>query len=454
MASTSARATHSTGPSLTTISAKAGSHAMVSPLIARLVEVAPDPRRIAEALGDRPGTVLLWSASGGGPSYVACDPSRSVRGLDPERDLALDPSCGELLTFPRWIGLMPYEARRALERPGRTAGADARPAPHVSEPVWWRYGAVARITDHVLVAGDEPDAVRRLCSLLRGSRFVSDHQPAQLEPLIDDDPPKAHIGRVERALELIAQGEIYQVNLARRLRFAASGSALSLLRLLGGARPPFGAAFAVDGIDVVSTSPELFLALDPDGRVLTSPIKGTRPRGRDATEDAALARELDCDPKERAELTMVLDVERNDLGRVAVPGSLRLIEPPRVHAHSTVHHRAATLSARLRPGVSRAALLEAMLPSGSVTGAPKIRSMEVIAELEASRRGLYTGALGFIRHDGGLRLAMAIRTLTVQGGEGHYFVGGGIVADSKPDRELEETRWKAVQLVPRRSPVP
>jgi anthranilate/para-aminobenzoate synthase component I len=428
---------------------------MVFPLIARLVEVAPDPRRIAEALGDRPGAVLLWSASGGGPSYVACDPLRSVRQLDPERDLAVDPSRGELSTFPRWIGLLPYEARRALERPGRTAAIDARPVPHVSEPVWWRYGAVARITDHVLVAGDEPDAVQRLCALLRGARVASDPQASRLEPLIDDDPPEAHIGRVERALELIARGEIYQVNLARRLRFAASGSALGLLRLLGGrARPPFGAAFAMEGIDVVSTSPELFLALDPDGRVRTSPIKGTRPRGRDATEDAALARELDCDPKERAELTMVLDVERNDLGRVAEPGSLRLIEPPRVHAHSTVHHRAATLTARLRPDVSRAALLEAMLPSGSVTGAPKIRSMEVIAELEPSRRGLYTGALGFIRHDGGLRLAMAIRTLTVQGGEGHYFVGGGIVADSLPDRELEETRWKAVQLVPGRSTVP
>jgi anthranilate/para-aminobenzoate synthase component I len=299
----------------------------------------------------------------------------------------------------------------------------------------------------VLVAGDHPLAVRELCALLcrRGGTAVD--QPARLEALGEDDPPRAHIARVERALELIARGEIYQVNLARRLRFRASGSALGMLRMLGlRARPAYGAAFAMEGLDVASTSPELFLALDPDRRVWTAPIKGTRPRGRDAGHDGALARELDGDPKERAELTMVLDVERNDLGRVAVPGSVRLIDRPRVHTHSTVHHRAATLSARLRRDVSRTALLEAMLPSGSVTGAPKIRAMELIAELEASRRGLYTGALGFIRHDGGLRLAMAIRTLTARSGEGHYFVGGGIVADSDPERELEETRWKAVQL--------
>jgi anthranilate/para-aminobenzoate synthase component I len=430
---------------------------MASPLIARLVDVPPDPLRLAAALEGRAGAVLLWSAAGCGPSYVTCDPARSVSGLDPERDLALDPSGGELSTFPRWIGLLPYESRRALERRGRAALPDSRPVPHLSEPVWWRYGAVARITDHVLVAGDDPGAVSRLCALLRAanSNGAPDRPAARLEPLTEDDAPEAHIGRVGRALELIARGEIYQVNLARRLRFAVSGSALDLLRLLGArARPAFGAAFAMDGIDVVSTSPELFLGLEPDGRFWTSPIKGTRPRGRDAAEDSALVRELDRDPKERAELTMVIDVERNDLGRVAVPGSLRLVEPPRVHTHSTVHHRIATLSARLRPDVTRAALLDAMLPSGSVTGAPKIRAMEVIAELEASRRGLYTGALGFIRHDAGLRLAMAIRTLTVRGGEGHYFVGGGIVADSNPERELEETRWKALQLGRTRSAAP
>jgi anthranilate/para-aminobenzoate synthase component I len=155
---------------------------------------------------------------------------------------------------------------------------------------------------------------------------------------------------------------------------------------------------------------------------------------------------LDADPKERAELAMVIDVERNDLGRIAVPGSVELIGRPRVITRGTVHHREATLRARLRPGLGRADLVRAMLPSGSVTGAPKVRAMEVIAALEAERRGLYTGALGAVFGDGTLRLSMAIRTLTVRDGEGHYFAGGGIVADSDPVRELEETRWKALQL--------
>jgi anthranilate/para-aminobenzoate synthase component I len=297
----------------------------------------------------------------------------------------------------------------------------------------------------VLVAGDDRGAVADLARLLRDAQ-PHRPSPALLVPRSEEDP-EAHLRRIQRALVLIEKGELYQVNLARKLIFNVSGSALALLGLLGRrARPPHGAAITADGLDIACTSPELFLALDPDRRVWTTPIKGTRPRGSDARDDAERIRALDADPKERAELAMVLDVERNDLGRVAETGSIRLSAPPRVSTHPTIHHRAATLSARLRPEVTRGALLEATLPSGSVTGAPKIRAMEVIAELEAARRGLYTGALGFVSHDGGLRLAMAIRTLTVRDGEGHYFVGGGIVADSDPARELEETRWKALQL--------
>jgi anthranilate/para-aminobenzoate synthase component I len=237
------------------------------------------------------------------------------------------------------------------------------------------------------------------------------------------------------------------VNIARRFRLAVRGDAVSVLAAMSRrARAPFAAALRLGELSVVSTSPELLLALDPSGRIWSSPIKGTRPRGADAPTDRALARELDADPKERAELAMILDVERNDLGRVAATGSVRLLSPPRIVTHPTLHHRVATVGGRLRPGAGRRELFEAMLPSGSVTGAPKIRAMEVIAELEPERRGLYTGGFGAVRQDGGVRLAMAIRTLTIRAGEGHYFSGGGIVADSDPDRELAETRWKAVQL--------
>jgi para-aminobenzoate synthetase component 1 len=141
-----------------------------------------------------------------------------------------------------------------------------------------------------------------------------------------------------------------------------------------------------------------------------------------------------------------LDVERNDLGKVARPGSVKLLGPPRVETHRTIHHRSARLGADLDPRYTDLDLLRAMFPSGSVTGAPKIRAMEVIAKLEPVRRGLYTGAFGAVAFDGTLTLAMAIRVLTIRRKEAHYFAGGGIVADSDPEAELAETRWKGVQL--------
>jgi anthranilate/para-aminobenzoate synthase component I len=143
---------------------------------------------------------------------------------------------------------------------------------------------------------------------------------------------------------------------------------------------------------------------------------------------------------------MIIDVERNDLGRIAEPGSVRVVDGPRVSTYGSVHHRWAELEARLSANRSRSDVLEAMLPSGSVTGAPKVRAMEVIAELEAARRGLYTGAYGYVTRGGGMVLGMAIRTLCRRGSEAEYFAGGGIVADSDPLREYEETRWKALQL--------
>jgi anthranilate/para-aminobenzoate synthase component I len=212
---------------------------------------------------------------------------------------------------------------------------------------------------------------------------------------------------------------------------------------------PYCAALRFGELDVVSTSPELFLKTTRRGHVYTAPIKGTRPRGRDAAEDRSLIAELSESEKEAAELTMILDVERNDLGRIATAGSVELVLAPRVTTYPTLHHRAAVLRAELRKGCGLEELLRAMLPSGSVTGAPKIRAMQVIAELEAERRGLYTGAFGTLSHAHELNLAMAIRTLTARGGVGHYFAGGGIVADSVAEQEIDETTWKALQLLPR-----
>ncbi len=404
--------------------------------------VAPDPLALARALQDREYVSLLWGKNGN-LAYLACDPVEHSHALDPEPELLLG-ARSALHSVPRWVGLLPYECRRGLERGGHGAG---RAEPHVAEPHWLRYAAVAVAgTDGVRVVGQSADAVRELAARLR----VPPRAPAEVEiaPLHELEHPELHRARIRRALEHIRAGDLYQVSLARRFDFRVHGAPWEVLaRLAARGRPPFSAAFSWGPLNVVSLSPELFLSTDIYGSILTSPIKGTRPRGASAAQDAELSHELDADPKERAELTMVLDVERNDLARLAVPGTVQLTVPPHVEAHGTVLHRVATLAAELRLGVTRSELLERMLPSGSVTGAPKVRAMDLIAELEAERRGLYTGAFGSLAHDGTLELGMAIRTLTVREGQGQYWAGGGIVADSDPEREVQETLWKAEALL-------
>ena len=221
-----------------------------------------------------------------------------------------------------------------------------------------------------------------------------------------------------------------------------------LSRLGAIARSPFGFALQFEHLNVVGTSPELCLSVSRAGRVITRPIKGTSPRGRTPQEDLQNIVTLQHNAKEIAELSMVIDLERNDLGRVAEFGSVSVLDSGIVETYGPVHQRVGTVSAVLRPDIDRTTLFRTFLPSGSVTGAPKVRAMEIIAALEEHRRGLYAGAYGFIGHDGCMRLAMAIRTLVSDADRGgHYFTGGGIVADSKPQLEVEETHWKALQLL-------
>jgi para-aminobenzoate synthetase component 1 len=194
---------------------------------------------------------------------------------------------------------------------------------------------------------------------------------------------------------------------------------------------------------LVGNSPERFLALDGQGHIETRPIKGTRARGADPQRDDAALAELCAAPKERAEHVMIVDLERNDLGRVCSPGSITVDGLARVMALPTVFHLVSTVSGRLRPGVDLAALLRATFPGGSITGAPKQRAMEIIEELEPVRRGPYTGATGWLGVGGDLDLAVAIRTAVITDGRLTLSVGGGIVADSRPDAELGETEAKA-----------
>lgn len=429
------------------MSSDRGAHLHVVPL-----SVSAEPLALARRVWGA-GSALLWSADGSGTSYLATCPVAVSAELEPEPELGWGPSApaSQWGNVPRWIGVLPYEAQRSRWERSEFAGPDQRETPLLHAPVWHRYGAVAVITDQVHVVGDDARAVRELSERLSSPVAPSASESANLVRLhVAEDAARAaeHRRLVARALELIRDGDVYEINLARRLEFDVQGDSLALLRAMSETvRAPYAAALELpDELGVVSTSPELCLQTDAKRRLFTAPIKGTRPRTGDVDIDAAVERELEADPKERAELSMVVDVERSDIGRVAEFGSV-IAETPRVLPYSTVFHRVARVRGMARLGVTRRQVFEAMLPSGSVTGAPKVRAMELIASLEPHRRGLYTGALGYIGHDGCVQLGMAIRCLVRRGPVAHYHVGGGIVIRSDPEREFQETLWKAEQVL-------
>jgi para-aminobenzoate synthetase component 1 len=247
---------------------------------------------------------------------------------------------------------------------------------------------------------------------------------------------------VGRALEYIRAGDIFQVNFSQRFRAGGDPNPLDLFERLAEISPaPFSALLRWGDDAIVSASPEWFYTIAGD-RIVTRPIKGTRPRGADPESDAALRAELLASAKDRAELTMIVDLERNDLGRICRYGTVRVTDALRVETYAQVHHLVATVEGELRPEVTPADAIRAIFPGGSITGAPKIRAMEIIDELEPCRRGPYTGAIGFLGRDGSARFNIAIRTLVVEGGSVSYHAGGGIVADSDPASEYEETLHK------------
>lgn len=253
----------------------------------------------------------------------------------------------------------------------------------------------------------------------------------------------------QRALHLIqryiADGDVYQVNLAQPFQAWFEGSPLGLfLRARAVSPVPFGAYLQAGDFAVISLSPERFLHLCPlSRRVHTRPIKGTRPRGATPEQDPHYAHELCTSDKDRAEHIMIVDLERNDLGRVAQTGTVRVAELMALEGFAQVYHLTSTVEAILRPDVSTVQLLQATFPGGSITGAPKIRAMQIIEEVEPVAREVYTGAIGYIGFHGGLDLNIAIRTGIVRDGNLTFYAGGGIVADSDADSEYEETIAKA-----------
>ena len=270
---------------------------------------------------------------------------------------------------------------------------------------------------------------------------------------LHDDPAEAFTSGASRILDYLAAGDVFQVNLSRawRARFAQPLDPAALYARLRAASPaPFSGLFAGDTADVpwavVSSSPERLVSVRGDV-VETRPIAGTRPRF-DGDDDAARIRELVGHPKERAEHVMLIDLERNDLGRVCVPGSVEVDELMTVESYSHVHHIVSNVRGRLRESTTPGETIRAVFPGGTITGCPKVRCMQIIAELEGTGRGAYTGAFGWLNRDGDLDLNILIRSAEVErdasgGSVLRFRTGAGIVADSDPQRELDETRAKA-----------
>ena len=251
----------------------------------------------------------------------------------------------------------------------------------------------------------------------------------------------------ERIQRYIHEGDCYQVNLAQRFRARIADDAWSLYRRMRDQNPsPYGALLEYPFGQVLSFSPEQFLGLD-DGQVQTRPIKGTRPRGADAAQDLALRAELLASPKDRAENLMIVDLLRNDLGKVCVPGSIEVPRLFELESFATVHHLVSTVRGRLAPGHDAVDLLRACFPGGSITGAPKRRAMEIIDELEPVRREVYCGSVFRLGFDGGLDSSIAIRTVLKREREAFYWAGGGIVADSDAHAEYAECLDKAAPFL-------
>ena len=387
--------------------------------------------------------------------YLAYDLAPTIEptvGLSPRQDIPLP---------DLWFGVyeavlvLDHAARRAYvvgeERAGEAIGqalASAGHAPTANALLFESRLNEAAVTPFIDNAVDRPDS--RLP--VPGSRCC------RLSfNLSRDDFLRA----VARARDYIAAGDIFQVNLSRRMTVtrppaetAAGGFDRALpelyLRLRRANPAPYAAYLGLGaGRAVISSSPELFLECD-GRRIVTRPIKGTRPRApSDEAASARMRQELMASEKDRAELVMIVDLERNDLGRVAEIGSVRVKEPRALEAYAAVYHTVATVEARLRPGADLVDLLAATFPGGSITGAPKVRAMQIIAELEPTCRSVYTGAVGYLGPApagggaGRCRLNIAIRTILAAGPHLHVQVGGGIVADSDPAAEFDETEAKA-----------
>jgi anthranilate synthase component 1 len=353
------------------------------------------------------------------------------------------PFCGGL------VGAIGFDATRRLERlPRRAMRAAADPdALFVVPRSVLQFDHVTRKAA-LLHAGDDAERKALRAQIVRalhaGVEAPSPSRPVEeLDASLDRG---AFIAAVIRGKEAIRAGEVFQLVLSVRFTAAFTGDAFSVYRALRILNPsPYTFFVRIGGTAIVGSSPEALVKLNGHEAALR-PIAGTRPRGRDDEEDAALERELLADPKEAAEHVMLVDLARNDLGRVAVPGSIAVQPSRAIERYSHVMHMVSGVRGVLAPGRDAFDLFAAAFPAGTVTGAPKVRAMELIDELEPVGRGFYAGCVGYFAHGGAMDQALAIRTLVFSEGRVSFQAGAGIVADSDPEREYDEVLAKAAAL--------
>ncbi len=418
--------------------------------------------RSAATLTERAGEAH-WTGTPPQGVPVDGDPLLALRDtvglLHTERLPGLPPLTGGM------VGLVSYDAVRRLERLPELAKDDLE-VPDLA----MMFATDLAVLDHddgsvLLIANavnyddtdarvDEAwaDAVSRLDAM---TVDLSKTAPV-LAATYDTDAEAVHrsnrtredfLEAVERAKEEIRAGEAFQVVVSQRFEMSTTASALDVYRVLRRSNPsPYMYLLRFDGFDIVGSSPEALVKVN-SGHALLHPIAGTRWRGQTPEEDARLAEELLADEKERAEHLMLVDLGRNDLGRVCLPGSVEVVDFMSVERYSHVMHIVSTVVGQLAPGRSAYDVLAACFPAGTLSGAPKPRAMELIEELEPTRRGVYGGAIGYLDFAGDLDLAIAIRTALLREGVAYVQAGGGIVADSDPAAEDTETRNKAAAVL-------
>jgi len=455
----------------------------------RALEPAPEPMHALAALAaaDPAGAFLLesrlsardtplggrWSFAGAWPTAVVegsaaddADPlarvEEALRPLAAARRGALEAPDGGAAEAPPFVGgavgFIGYDYGRRLERLPSGARADHRFA-DVRFGIYPHVLAFDHVTGGAVLVGARegfPEAWERLQEALArhaargpghalgGPEWASDRVPGARAPLARTFDRAGYEGAVRRAIEYIRAGDIFEVNLAQRFEARFPGSAAALYARLRERAPAPMAALLPGGPGraVISASPERYISLR-GRRLCAEPIKGTRPRGASPDEDRRLAAELEASAKDRAELAMIVDLLRNDLGRVARAGSVRVARACELRSFPTVHHLVGTVEADLAEGLTAFDAIRASFPGGSITGAPKVRAMEVIDELEPVRRSVYTGAFGWIAPSGDADLAIAIRTVLLDDARASFHAGGAVTALSDPAAEYDETLAKA-----------